>query len=139
MQPILSLAPNVASKHKMGQTFAVDLPELCYARLMQTLTSQRKKSGRFAPGASGNPGGRPKDEARVAELARSYTSEAVETLVHLMRHGRDERVRGTAAQALLHRGWGKPEVEVVADGAGPCIEALRLMNFDPSDGMRLQG
>ena len=137
MQPILSLAPNVASKHKMGQTFAVDLPELCYASLMQTLTSQRKKSGRVAPGASGNSGGRPKDEARV-ELARSYTSEAVETLVHLMRHGRDERVRGTAAQALLHRGWGKPEVEVVADGAGSCIEALRLINFDPFDGMRLQ-
>ena len=58
----------------------------------------------------------------------SYTSEAIETLVHLMRHGRDERVRGTAAQALLHRGWGKPEVEVVADGAGSYIEALRLIN-----------
>ena len=86
------------------------------------------KSGRFAPGSSGNPGGRPKDEARVAELARSYTSEAVETLVYLMRHGRDERARGTAAQALLDRGWGKPKVEVVADGAGSYIEALRLIN-----------
>jgi hypothetical protein len=55
--------------------------------------------GRFAPGSSGNPDGRPKDETRVAELARSYTSEAVETLVHLMRHGSNERVPGTAAQA----------------------------------------
>ena len=28
-------------------------------------------------------------------------------------HGRvDDRVRGTAAQALLERGWGKPRVEV---------------------------
>ena len=32
---------------------------------------------------SGTPGGRPKDEYKVAELARSYTVEAVETLVDL--------------------------------------------------------
>ena len=88
----------------------------------------RGLDGRFAKGQSGNPGCRPRDEARVAELARSYTSEAIETLAHLMRHGRDERVRGTAAQALLDRGWGKPKVEVGADGAGSYIEALRLIN-----------
>ena len=29
-----------------------------------------------------------------------------------MRTAKDERVRGTAAQALLDRGWGKPKVEV---------------------------
>ena len=85
---------------------------------MQILTATRTKSGHFAPGSSGNPGGRPKDEARVAELARSYTSEAIDTLVDLMRHGRDERVRGTATQALLDRGWGKPKVEVVNDSGG---------------------
>jgi urea transport system ATP-binding protein len=45
-----------------------------------------------------------------------------------MRHGSNERVPGTAAQALLDRGWGKPKVEVVADGGGSCIEALRLFN-----------
>jgi hypothetical protein len=50
----------------------------------------------------------------VAELARSYTVEAVETLVDLMRHSKDDRVRGTASQALLDRGWGKAKVEVAA-------------------------
>ena len=45
-----------------------------------------------------------------------------------MRSGNEERVRGMAAQALLDRGWGKPKVEVVADGAGSYIEALRLIN-----------
>ena len=78
----------------------------------------RGLNGRFAKGQSGNPGGRPRDEQKVAELARSYTREAIETLVELMRRGNDERVRGTAAQALLDRGWGKPKVEVVSDEAG---------------------
>ena len=32
-----------------------------------------------------------------------------------MRSGKDERVKGTAAQALLDRGWGKPRVEVVTN------------------------
>jgi len=32
--------------------------------------------------------------------------------VDLMRNARDDRVRGTAAQALLDRGFGKPKVEI---------------------------
>ena len=47
-----------------------------------------------------------------------------------MRNGRDERVRGTAAQALLDRGWGKPKVEVVNEGGGGYLEALRNANAD---------
>ena len=92
------------------------------------LTKVRSTNGQFSKGRSGNPGGRPKDEQKVAELARSYTREAIETLAELMRSSKDERVRGTAAQALLDRGWGKPKVEVVADGARSYIEALRLIN-----------
>ena len=75
----------------------------------------RNELGRFKSGYSGNAGGRPKDEHKLAELARSFTIEAIETLVELMRSGKDERVRGTAAQALLDRGWGKPRVEVVTN------------------------
>ena len=64
----------------------------------------RSANGQFPKGFSGNPGGRPRDEQKVAELARSYTREAIETLAELMRSGNDERVRGTAAQAFLDRG-----------------------------------
>ena len=67
----------------------------------------RDNSGKFLKGHSGNAGGRPRDEHKVSELARSYTTEAIDTLVDLMRYGKDDRVRGTAAQALLERGWGK--------------------------------
>jgi hypothetical protein len=95
---------------------------------MQTIQKARLRSGQFAPGQSGNPGGRPKEEYRVAELARSYTVEAIDTLVELMRDGKDERIRGTAAQALLDLGWGKAKVEVVAGAEGSYLDALRVVN-----------
>ena len=88
----------------------------------------RDSTGRFRAGHSGNAGGRPRDEYKLAELARSYTAEAIDTLVELMRHGKDDRVRGTAAQALLERGWGKPRVEVAATSKSDSqsfIEALQ--------------
>ena len=72
----------------------------------------RDKSGRFVKGYSGNAGGRPRDEHNIAALARSYSTEAIETLVDLKRNARDDRVRGTAAQALLDRGFRKPKVEI---------------------------
>ena len=51
------------------------------------LTKSRSANGQFPKGQSGNPGGRPRDEQKVAELARSQTREAIETLVVLMRSG----------------------------------------------------
>jgi hypothetical protein len=89
----------------------------------------RNELGRFKTGYSGNAGGRPKDEHKVAELSRSFTIEALETLVDLMRNGKDERVRGTAAQALLDRGWGKPRLEVVTNKQQDSyIEALQAVS-----------
>lgn len=109
-------------------TFLIVKPLLCYNLLMSPVTQNRTKTGRFIPGQSGNPGGRPKDEHRVAELARSYTLEAINTLVELMRDGKDERLRGTAAQALLDRGWGKAKVEVVTDTECSYLDVLRVVN-----------
>ena len=44
----------------------------------------------------------------------------------MTRSGNDERLLGTAAQAFLDRGWGKPKVEVVSDEAG-YVQALKAV------------
>ena len=95
---------------------------------MVIATQKRDRSGQFLLSQSGNPGGRPKDEHRVSELARSSTAEAIETLIDLVRHGKDERMRGTAAQALLDRGWGKAKVEVISSGEVGYLELLQAVN-----------
>ena len=99
---------------------------------MVRLTKSRSANGQFPKGQSGNPGGRQKDEARVAELARYHNLEAIDTLVELMRYGKDDRVRGTASQALLDRGWAKPKVEVVSEVGGSYLEALQAANVTKS-------
>ena len=43
-----------------------------------------------------------------------------------MRWAKDERVRGTAAQALLDRGWGKAKLEVTtSEGPESYLVALK--------------
>jgi hypothetical protein len=95
---------------------------------MQTIQKAWLRFGKFAPGQVGNTGGRPKDEHHVVELARSYTLEAIDTLVELMREGKDDRMRGTATQALLDRGWGKADLEEVTGAEGSYLDVLRAVN-----------
>jgi hypothetical protein len=66
-----------------------------------TMSSARK------PGQSGNPGRRPKIMAQIRDLARDHGTQAIERLVALM-HSKDESVAVRAAEALLHRGHGRP-------------------------------
>ena len=40
---------------------------------------------KFKPGQSGNPGGRPKVPTDLREAARAHTTEALETLVAILR------------------------------------------------------
>ena len=68
------------------------------------------------------------DEHHIADLTRSYTVEAINTLVELMRDGKDARVRGVAAQIPLDRGWEKAEVEVVTGAEGSYLDVSRPVN-----------
>ena len=71
--------------------------------------------GGFRKGA-GRPAGSinkssPAQTERLSELAKTYTEEALETLVDVARNGRTDAARVSAANALLDRAYGKPAVK----------------------------
>ena len=70
---------------------------------------ERAEGGKFAPGKSGNPGGRPKGLSEVIELARKHTVTSIAGLASI---ANDESMppsaRVAAHNSLLERGWGKP-------------------------------
>jgi phage gp46-like protein len=70
--------------------------------------------GGFREGA-GRPAGStnkssPEQSQRLSELAKTYTEEALQTLVDVARNGRTDAARVSAANALLERAYGKPAV-----------------------------
>jgi hypothetical protein len=76
---------------------------------------------RWEKGTSGNPGGRPKGESEIRELARRHTATALRTLVEIAERGENESARVAAANALLDQAWGKAAVPVVAAELPPTI------------------
>lgn len=63
----------------------------------------------FKKGQSGNPGGRPKADKRLKELAREKTELALNTLIGIAENEKESAsARVAAANAILDRGWGKP-------------------------------
>ena len=63
----------------------------------------------FVKGKSGNPGGKPRLEAGVRELARKYTRKAINTLIGILDDPKaNAAARSFAANSLLDRGYGKP-------------------------------
>lgn len=74
----------------------------------------------FKKGKSGNPGGRPKGEGEVRDLAKAYTKEAINKLANWMRSN-NSKASVAASMALLDRGWGRPAqaVELSGKDGGP--------------------
>lgn len=84
----------------------------------------------FAPGQSGNPGGRAKvtlpDGRSLADVAREHTMDAVSTLVEVMTDAdAPPPARVSAASAILDRGWGRPTQDVdIGDNLGNILGDL---------------
>ena len=67
----------------------------------------RDANGRFVPGVSGNPQGRPGLDPEVKSILTAAAPDAARKLVELI-NAEDPRVAGTAAGAVLDRLYGKP-------------------------------
>ena len=93
------------------------------ADLTESSAKRRSRGRPFEKGVSGNPGGRPKGDGTVKELARAHTLEAIETLVAML-GAESERTRVAAAEALLSRGWGTPTAHIETGPPGSFADAL---------------
>lgn len=76
---------------------------------------------KFEKGRSGNPGGRPKAEREVIELAREASPRALGRLVELI-ESQDPRAAIAASNAVLDRAFGKPTQPISGDDDKPPIQ-----------------
>ena len=72
----------------------------------------RDTTGRFVPGQSGNPSGRPKAFRAYIKESTADGTDLIEFVLSVFRgdHGEDIRQRMDAATWLADRGFGKPVV-----------------------------
>jgi hypothetical protein len=100
---------------------------------------RRAEAGRFAPGVSGNPGGRSRVEVEVRDLAQSHGASAIKRLHELMK-SKNERVAVAACEALLNRGFGTPRqsVDLTADVTAHSAdrEAIDFTSISKDDAVR---
>jgi hypothetical protein len=68
------------------------------------------REGAGRPSGSTNKSS-PEQSQGLSKLAKTYTKEALETLVDVARNGRTDAARVSAANALLDRAYGKPAVK----------------------------
>jgi hypothetical protein len=69
----------------------------------------------FKKGQSGNPGGRPKENEEIKRLAQLECPQAIKRLAH-WRDCDNARASVAASEALLDRGYGRPDQAIEHSG-----------------------
>ncbi|TXH15307.1 MAG: hypothetical protein E6R03_07435 [Hyphomicrobiaceae bacterium] len=97
--------------------------------------------GGFQKGKSGNPGGRTaKTEAErtLEQMCRDKTPKALATILNIMADGDSDKVKLSAAQYVIDRGWGKAAQAVVVEGGQKPIQHRLEVAFVGSNATKQQ-
>jgi hypothetical protein len=95
----------------------------------------RHEDGRFLPGVSPNPSGRPKGAGAIRELARAYLPAALKKIGELIENP-DPRVALAASQEIVNRVFGRPVQAIESDVkkfdmTALYLAAVKTVNGDP--------
>jgi len=88
----------------------------------------RDKGGRFKPGASGNPGGRPKGAKEFTLEIQERGHELLEALFRFVEKGKSQE-KLKALEMLLDRGYGRPTANISLDESKQAIQ----INITPKE------
>ncbi len=76
----------------------------------------------FVKGKSGNPGGRKKrtpEEFDLIRACRARAPEALQVMITLMQHGENDRIRLSAATAIIERAYGSVVAQPPGEDEAP--------------------
>jgi hypothetical protein len=94
---------------------------------------EREANGRFLPGFTPNPSGRPKVVGEIKQLARQHAPGAFKRICELV-DSEDERTALAAAQEILNRAYGRPVQAIEQTVEYPDIKQLYLQAVQLANG-----
>lgn len=73
------------------------------------------------------------DREALAEMARSYTPEALATVIHVMRTSAFDSIRLAAVSILFDRGYGKPSQAIQIDSKQGAVFLIRFASAEEGE------